>query len=108
LTDKLLSWMKMSSVHAMAGALEASTLRLAYRDENQAYPVPILIVTGARDRAMPVSRQAGQVISIRHQVHVAGHLVNLETSAEVNRLLLGFLQTLNTIKLHHHRLQKVA
>jgi len=38
----------------------------------------------------------------------AGHLVNLEAPGEVNRLLLDFLKKLHSIKLQHHRLQRVA
>ena len=108
LIDQLRSWIEASSLIALAGSLESQPMRLCYRDESQLYPVPTLIVTGARDRIMPIPKQLGPINGIRQVVNDAGHLVNLEAPSAVNRLLLGFLQNLNAIKLHHHRLQKVA
>ena len=108
LTDQLRNWMEASSHSALAGSLEAQPMRLSYRDESQLFPVPTLIVNGARDRIMPIPKQSGPINGLRELVNDAGHLVNLEAPAEVNRLLLGFLQSLNAVNLHHHRLQKVA
>ncbi len=108
LTSKLRDWMKASCPVAMAGALASQPLRLSYCDENQPYPVPTLIMTGACDRVMPLPRQSGPSSGLRKVINDAGHLLNLEAPAEVNRHLIGFLQNLNTIKLHHYRLQKVA
>jgi len=108
LTNQIRSWIKLSSPAALASSLEAQPMRLCYRDESQLYPVPTLIITGARDRVMPAPKQSGPINGLRQVVNDAGHLVNLEAPTEVNRLLLGFLYNLNTIKLHHHRLQKVA
>lgn len=108
LTEQLRAWMELTDPVALAGSLESHPMRLCYRDENQFYPVPTLILTGARDRVMPVPRQSGPANGIRRVVNDAGHLLNLEAPNEVNKLLVGFLQNLNAIKLQHHRLQRVA
>lgn len=108
LTSQLRSWMEATSSAALAGSLEANPMRLGYRDESQCYPVPTLIMNGARDRIMPLPKPSGSMNGIWKLVKDAGHLVNLEAPTEFNRLLLGFLRDLNAIKLQHHRLQKVA
>lgn len=108
LTGKLRNWIDASSTPALVGALSARPKRLPYRDAHQPYPVPTLIMTGARDRVMPVPDQSGPVNELRQVINDAGHLVNLEAPEAVNHHLLGFLQNLNTIKLRHHRLLKVA
>lgn len=108
LEGQLRLWMEASDPVAMAGSLDSRPMRLCYRDEHQPYPVPTLILTGARDRVMPVPRQSEPANGIRKVVHDAGHLVNLEAPNQVNKHLLGFLQNLNTIKLQHHRLKRVA
>lgn len=107
LMNQLRSWIKLSSPVALASSLEAKPMRLCSRDENQLYPVPTLIVTGDRDRVMPGHDLPEPLNGLRKVVNGAGHLVNLEAPEVVNRLLLGFLQNLSTIK-RHHRLQKVA
>lgn len=108
LVRRIRGWMEASNPIALARSMEANLPRLCYREEGQAYPVPTLILTGARDRVMPVPRQSDPVNGIRKTINDAGHLVNLEAPEEVNSLLIGFLKNLNTIKLHHHRLQQVA
>jgi len=108
LIDQMRNWMQSSSVTAMAGSLATRPKRLPYRDEDQPYPVPTLIMTGSRDRVMPISGQQGPINGIRQVINDAGHLVNLEAPDVVNQHLVGFLQSLSGIKLHHHRLPKVA
>ncbi len=108
LTEQLRSWMDLPSSATMAGALASRPKRLSYRDEEQLYPVPTLIMTGARDRVMPILNQSCPANSVRRVINDAGHLVNLEAPAEVNKYLIGFLQNLSAVKLQHHRLQKVA
>jgi 3-oxoadipate enol-lactonase len=108
LTRQLRHWMGVPSDATLAGALASRPKRLSYRDESQLYPVPTLIVTGARDRVMTVLKQSGPENGLRHVVNDAGHLINLEAPLEVNKSLIGFLQSLSSVKLHHHRLQKVA
>lgn len=108
LITKMRNWMQSSSASAMAGALAIRPKRLRYRDADQPYPVPTLIMTGARDRVMPVSGQPGPDNGIRRIINDAGHLVNLEAPEAVNRQLVAFLRNLSGIKLHHHRLPKVA
>ena len=108
LTERLRGWMAVATPAAMAGALAARLKRLNYRDAHLPYPVPTLIMTGARDRVMPVFSKPGPVNEVRAVIKDAGHLVNLEAPEAVNQHLVGFLRNLNTIKLHHHRLPKVA
>ena len=108
LAGQLRRWMEAPSSRTLSGSLTARLKRLSYRDKSQPYPVPTLIMTGARDSFMPVPRQSGPENVVRQVINGAGHLVNLEAPAEVNRHLLNFLQNLSSIKLHHHRLQKVA
>lgn len=108
LTRQLRDWMERPSDSTLAGALASRPRRLSYRDEAQPYPVPTLIMTGARDRVMPAVKQPGPKNGIRQVVNDAGHLINLEAPEEVNKGLIGFLQSLSSIKLHHPRLQRVA
>lgn len=108
LTGQLRNWIDASSSSALQGALAVRPKRLRYRDAHQPYPVPTLIMTGARDQVMPMADQSGPINELRKVINDAGHLVNLEAPEAVNQHLLGFLQNLNTIKLHHHRLPKVA
>jgi len=108
LIGQLRNWMDTPSDTTLAGALACRPRRLSYRDEGQPYPVPTLITTGARNRIMPIPKQSGPVNSIRQVVNDAGHLINLEAPDEVNKSLIGFLQSLSSIKLHHPRLQSVA
>lgn len=108
LNNQLRSWIEASSSAALAGALSVRPKRLGYRDAHQPYPVPTLIMTGARDQIMPMPSHSGPNNELRQVINDAGHLVNLEAPEAVNRSLLGFLQNLNTIKLQHHRLPKVA
>jgi pimeloyl-ACP methyl ester carboxylesterase len=108
LVGQLRNWIDASSPCALEGALSVRPQRLGYRDEHHPYPVPTLIMTGARDRVMFSNKQAGPVNELRQVINDAGHLVNLEAPDVVNQHLVGFLQNLNTIKLQHHRLPKVA
>lgn len=108
LTSQLRSWMEHPSDATLSGALASRPKRLSYRDESQLYPVPTLIMTGALDRVMPVLKLAVPENGLRKVVNDAGHLINLEAPLEVNKSLIGFLQDLSAVKLHHHRLQKVA
>ena len=108
LTGQLRSWINASSSSALEGALSVRHQRLCYHDEHHPYPVPTLIMTGARDGIMFSTKQTGPVNELRQVINDAGHLVNLEAPDVVNQHLVGFLQNLNTIKLQHHRLPKVA
>lgn len=108
LTNQLRSWMEQPSDAMLSGALASRPKRLSYRDESQLYPVPTLIMTGARDKVMPVLKQSVPENGLRQVINDAGHLINLEAPLEVNKSLIGFLQDLSSVKLHHHRLQRVA
>lgn len=108
LTGQLRNWIDASSSSALAGALSVRPQRLGYRDAHQPYPVPTMIMTGARDKVLFSSNHTGPVNELRQVINDAGHLVNLEAPDAVNQHLVGFLQNLNTIKLQHHRLPKVA
>jgi pimeloyl-ACP methyl ester carboxylesterase len=108
LTSQLRDWMQKPSDATLAGALASQPSRLRYRDEGQLYPVPTLIMTGARDRVMPALKQSGPENGVRQVINDAGHLINLEAPSEVNQSLVGFLRSLTSIKLHHPRLQRVA
>ncbi len=108
LTSQLRDWMGKPSDATLAGALASRPSRLRYLDEGQLYPVPTLVMTGARDRVMRALKQAVPENGIRQVINDAGHLVNLEAPDEVNQGLIGFLQSLASVKLHHPRLQKVA
>ena len=108
LTGQLRSWINASSPSALAGALSARLKRLSSRDAQQPHPVPTLIMTGARDAGSAGGKNTGPVNELRYVVNDAGLLLNLEAPDVVNRHLIGFLRSLNTIKLHHHRLRKVA
>lgn len=108
LTGQLRKWMAAPSDATLAGAFASRPSRLKYRDESLLYPVPTLIMTGARDRVMPALKQPGPENSVRQVVNDAGHLINLEAPHDVNKSLIGFLQSLSNVKLHHPRLQRVA
>jgi pimeloyl-ACP methyl ester carboxylesterase len=108
LTSQLREWMAATSDATLAGALASRPSRLRYRDESQLYPVPTLIMTGARDKIMTALKQPGPENGVRQVINDAGHLVNLEAPDEVNQSLIGFLQSLSNVKLHHPRLQRVA
>jgi pimeloyl-ACP methyl ester carboxylesterase len=108
LTSQLRDWMEKTTDTILAGALASRPNRLRYRDESHPYPVPTLIMTGARDRVMPVVKQPGPENAVRQVINDAGHLVNLEAPEEVNQGLIHFLKSLAGVKLHHHRLQRVA
>lgn len=108
LIGQLRNWMEKPSDTTLAKVLASRPRRLGYRDEGQSYPVPTLIMTGARDRVMPALKPSGPTNGIRQVVNDAGHLINLEAPEAVNKSLIGFLQSLSSIKLQHHRLQKVA
>ena len=108
LISQLRDWMEKPSDTTLAGALASRPSRLRYRDEGQLYPVPTLIMTGARDKVMMALKQPGPENGVRQVINDAGHLINLEAPDEVNQSLIGFLQSLSNVKLHHPRLQRVA
>ena len=108
LISQLRDWMEKPSETTLAGALASRPSRLRYRDEGQLYPVPTLIMTGARDKVMTALKQPGPENGVRQVINDAGHLINLEAPDEVNQSLIGFLQSLSNVKLHHPRLQRVA
>ena len=108
LISQLRDWMEKPSDTTLAGALASRPSRLRYRDEGQLYPVPTLIMTGARDKVMTALKQPGPENGVRQVINDAGHLINLEAPDEVNQNLIGFLQSLSNVKLHHPRLQRVA
>jgi len=108
LTSQLRDWMGKPSDTTLAGALASRPSRLRYRDEGQLYPVPTLVMTGARDKVMTALKQPGPENGVRQVINDAGHLINLEAPDEVNQSLIGFLQSLSNVKLHHPRLQRVA
>ena len=108
LISQLRDWMEKPSDTTLAGALASRPSRLRYRDEGQLYPVPTLIMTGARDKVMTALKQPGPENGVRQVINDVGHLINLEAPDEVNQSLIGFLQSLSNVKLHHPRLQRVA
>ncbi len=108
LIGQLRSWMEKPSDITLAAALACRPRRLGYRDEGQLYPVPTLIMSGARDRVMPAHKSSVPANAVRQIINDAGHLINLEAPEAVNKTLIGFLQSLSNIKLHHPRLQRVA
>lgn len=108
ITSQLRDWMGKPSDATLAGALASRPSRLCYRDEGQLYPVPTLVMTGARDKVMTALKQLGPENGVRQVINDAGHLINLEAPDEVNQSLIGFLQSLSNVKLHHPRLQRVA
>jgi pimeloyl-ACP methyl ester carboxylesterase len=108
LISQLRDWMEKPSETTLAGALASRPSRLRYRDEGQLYPVPTLIMTGARDKVMTALKQPGPENGVRQVINDAGHLINLEAPDEVNQSLICFLQSLSNVKLHHPRLQRVA
>jgi pimeloyl-ACP methyl ester carboxylesterase len=108
LISQLRGWMESPTDATLSGSLASRPRRLSYRDESHFYPVPTLIMTGARDRLMPLLKQSCPANGLRQVVNDAGHLINLEAPREVNKSLIGFLRNLSSIKLHHHRLQRVA
>ena len=108
LAGQLREWMAAPSDATLSGAFASRPGRLKYCNEDQLYPVPTLIMTGARDRVVSPFKQPGPANGIRQVVKDAGHLINLEAPHDVNKNLIGFLQSLSNVKLHHPRLQRVA
>jgi pimeloyl-ACP methyl ester carboxylesterase len=84
LTSQLRGWMESPTDATLSGALASRPRRLSYRDESHYCPVPTLIMTGERDRVMPVPKQSCPENGLRQVVNGAGHLINLEAPLEVN------------------------
>jgi pyruvate dehydrogenase E2 component (dihydrolipoamide acetyltransferase) len=67
-----------------------------YRDRLDEISVPILVIWGKNDRVLPPSH--AEALPERCEVEVlsdCGHMVQMEASGEVNRLIARFLQKIN-------------
>ena len=65
---------------------------MAFRDRLADYSGPALVVRGAHDRIVPPGPADGLPGTVRVEVvDGAGHMPMMESPAEFNRLLLGFL-----------------
>jgi pimeloyl-ACP methyl ester carboxylesterase len=84
LTVQLRSWMQAADTHALLEVLERHLERFNISPGESSSPIPSMVLADT------------------------GPLASLETPEEVNRHLLGFLKQLHSIKLQHHRLQRVA